>query len=159
MTTTKTFATTFEELRTALEARQVVSAGVPDFEAQKPGWIGTHSYVPDPRFAGLLALVRERCEHPKGAWKDFEHHRARCRTCYAEWDYTPGNRVPLGYITRTAYWEVAPEGALWGSVIFALWHMSFAASDQLRRRLRLWGGGSPKEDVAEALLVWVKETP
>lgn len=172
--TVKTLATALEELRTALEAKQVVHQGVHDFEGDPPGKVGTQVYVPDPQYAHLLGLVRHACPGVKASLKfdageealsieeacDAALHRLRpcelgCRD--------------TGFITSTVYWERAPEGALEGAlvkVLFAMWRKDEMSNPPSRvwstawevDRI-CWDTGDTRIEAATAVLAWVKEQP
>lgn len=80
---------------------------------------GGKDYVPDPRYASLLALVREPCTRNDDSHESYQNRRPKdspFKTC---------NHCGLighgkGFVLRTAYWEAAADGGLWGSILYAI---------------------------------------
>lgn len=101
-----------EALRTALEAKRLPC------NHQLGDSCECNDGYPDPAYAGLLSVARERCKHANSAWRDTAFFKAFCPDCHVEWTVSISNDtiIPTGYITRTTYWEQAPKGALRGAL-------------------------------------------
>lgn len=75
----------------------------------------------DPDYAPLMALVQEECSHFRSVVRPTGRGQAFCPDCQAEWVTYSFQKLriqqpPTVYLTRVAYWQAAPEGALWGAV-------------------------------------------
>ncbi len=123
-----------EKARKQLEGKQRLHFA-PEFALNTDGSeVCSNYYEPDSAYAPLLAVVRE----------------PTCGDCH-----------PDDFTTRTAYWEAADKGALWGSLQIA-WAKGLLDTRLLVKLNQLRGdwieGMIPDIDAAalEALVVWLK---
>lgn len=130
---------TLEALRKALEAKTITK--------QVVGAALQTVTLPDPAYALLLALARGNC--PYGG------QHSKHVSCYG-----------TGYLTRTAYWQAAPDGALEGSFQKALWPiirtsvqtaLEREAVEDLLARLESLGSrqGDTRQNAVELVLEWL----
>ena len=109
--------------------------------------------VPDPAYAPLLALVREE-------------RNIICvdLTCFADGKYRGGLRkdhLHPELVTRTAYWEAAPNGALEGALIKALSPLASISGDPADNLVAslghlLWRQDDTRLAALEAVEAWLK---
>ena len=127
--------TALAAMQKAILAKQVVYHNPDDLG----GEIGTNYYEPDPAYAPLLALVQEECPY-EGTHKYFT---VPCDLCQD------------GYILRTAYWQVAPNGALEGALLKCLRLLRASSAGILVNLLNLEGDTRIK--ALKLVLAWLRD--
>lgn len=127
-------AESLEKLQALLEARTVPCPGP---HTETLSWSNLFDYtthkleascfhdcgegrLADPIFAPLLALVRKKCPRYDAVSRYTPGVGLTLQACQAQQEYCRSGQDDCkgsGYITRTAYWQAAPEEALTGAII------------------------------------------
>ena len=128
-----------DRLRQLLEARKVAHESCDNLGCPECYDSGC---IPDPAWADMLKVVRGPCS---GATSS--HYILHlCAVCRG-----------IGFITRTAYWDAAPEGALWGALMEAGYTVGIPLPTLETAMEETFGNQSPNQAVVDWLIAYLEK--